>query len=166
MTATLDLRRVGYDSPDPAVLTEQVQRYYVTVYGEPDTTPFTAGEFAPPHGGFLVGYLDARPVAMGGWRFPPYDAPAGARRAAEIKRMYVADQARGRGFAQALLVALEDEARAAGADWMVLETGQPQVAAVGLYRAGGYGAIAPYGFYADQPSVISLGKRLRPEPPG
>jgi GNAT superfamily N-acetyltransferase len=162
MTVTLDLRRVRYDSPDPATLTEQVQRYYAAVYGEPDTTPFTAEEFAPPRGGFLVGYLDGRPVAMGGWRFAPYRAPAGARRAAEIKRMYVADEARGRGFARALLVALEDEARSAGADWMVLETGQPQLAAVGLYRGSGYTDITPYGFYADQPSVISLGKRLSP----
>ena len=166
MTATLDLRRARYDSSDAAALTEVVQQYYVAVYGEPDTTPFTAEEFAPPRGGFLVGYLDGRPVAMGGWRFAPYRAPAGARRAAEIKRMYVADEARGRGFARALLVALEDEARTAGADWMVLETGQPQVAAVGLYRRGGYVDIPPYGFYADQPSVISLGKRLRPGPPG
>ena len=160
MTATLDLRRTRYDSPDAATLTEQVQEYYVTVYGGPDTTPFTAEEFAPPRGGFLVGYLDGRPVAMGGWRFAPYPAPAGARRAAEIKRMYVAAAARGHGFARALLVALEDEARAAGADWMVLETGRPQVAAVRLYRGSGYADIAPYGFYADQPSVISLGKRL------
>lgn len=162
MTATLDLRRVRYDSPDAAMLTDQVQAFYTAVYGDPDSTPFTAEEFAPPRGGFLVGYLDGRPVAMGGWRLAPYHAPAGAHRAAEIKRMYVADEARGRGFARALLVALEDEARTAGADWMVLETGQPQVAAVGLYRGSGYGDIGPYGFYADEPSVISLGKRLRP----
>ena len=99
-----------------------------------DSTPFSAEEFAPPHGGFLVGYLDGRPVAMGGWRFAPYAAPAGADRAAEIKRMYVADAARGRGFGRTLLSALEDDARAAGADWMVLETGQPQIAAVGSKR--------------------------------
>ncbi len=162
MTTTLDLRRVRYDSPDPAALTEQVQEFYAAVYGAPDTTPFTADDFAPPLGGFLVGYLDGRPVAMGGWRFAPPAAPAGARRAAEIKRMYVAAQARGRGFAAALLTALEDEAQAAGADWMVLETGLPQVAAIRLYRSGGYVDIAPYGFYAAEPSVVSLGKRLRP----
>ena len=61
---------------------------------------------------------------MGGWRFAPYAAPAGADRAAEIKRMFVADEARGRGLVALLLTALEDDARAAGADWMVLETGR------------------------------------------
>ena len=166
MTTDLVLRPARYGGPDAVALTEQVQRFYVEIYGGPDSTPFTAEQFAPPRGGFLVGYLDGRPVAMGGWRFAPYTAPAGADRAAEIKRMYVADEARGRGFGRVLLSALEDDARAAGADWMVLETGQPQIAAVGLYRGNGYGDIAPYGFYADQPEVVSLGKRLRRDRPG
>jgi len=163
MTGELALRTVRYDSPDAVALTEQVQRFYLEIYGGPDGTPFTAKEFAPPNGGFLVGYLDGRPVAMGGWRFAPYAAPAGADRAAEIKRMYVATDARGRGFGKAVLTALEDDARAAGADWMVLETGEPQVAAVALYRGCGYVDIPPYGFYADKPGVVSLGKRLRPQ---
>jgi ribosomal protein S18 acetylase RimI-like enzyme len=160
MTGDLTLRPVRYDSPDAVALTEQVQRFYIEIYGGPDGTPFTPEDFASPNGGFLVGYLNGRPVAMGGWRFAPYAAPAGADRAAEIKRMYVATEARGRGFGRAVLAALEDDARAAGADWMVLETGEPQVAAVALYRGCGYVDIAPYGFYADKPEVISLGKRL------
>ncbi|HZA04677.1 MAG TPA: GNAT family N-acetyltransferase [Propionibacteriaceae bacterium] len=163
MTGDLALRPVRYDSADAVALTEQVQQFYVGIYGGPDGTPFTAEEFAPPNGGFLVGYVDGRPVAMGGWRLAPYAAPAGADRAAEIKRMFVADEARGRGFGRALLRALEEDAAAAGADWMVLETGEPQVAAVALYRGCGYVDIAPYGFYADKPTVVSLGKRLRPQ---
>ena len=162
MTDDWSLRTVRYDSPVAAALTEQVQQFYIEIYGGPDGTPFTTEDFAPPNGGFLVGYLDGRPVAMGGWRFSPYAAPAGADRAAEIKRMYVATAARGRGFGRAVLTALEDDARAAGADWMVLETGEPQVAAVALYRRCGYADIAPYGYYADKPEVVSLGKRLRP----
>jgi GNAT superfamily N-acetyltransferase len=160
MTGELTLRSVRYDCPDAVALTEQVQRFYVEVYGGPDDTPFSVEEFLPPDGGFFVGYHHDRPVAMGGWRRAPYAAPAGAARAAEIKRMYVALEVRGRGFGRVLLAALEDDARSAGADWMVLETGRPQVAAVGLYRGSGYVDIAPFGFYADQPEVISLGKRL------
>ena len=162
MTGGLTLRPVRYDSPDAVALTERAQRFYIEIYGGPDGTPFTTEDFAPPNGGFLVGYLDGRPVAMGGWRFGPYASPAGADRAAEIKRMFVATEARGRGLGRAVLSALEDDARAAGADWMVLETGEPQVAAVALYRRSGYVDIAPYGFYADNPGVVSLGKRLRP----
>ena len=78
---------------------------------------------------------------MGGWRFSPVLAPQGAERPGEIKRMFVHASVRGRGWPP-LLQALEDDAQAAGADWMILETGQPQVAAIGLYRAGGYADIA------------------------
>jgi GNAT superfamily N-acetyltransferase len=157
---SFELRPARYDSPDAVALTEQAQQFYLEIYGGPDRTPFTVQEFAPPRGGFYVGYLDERPVAMGGWRFSPVIAPAGAQRPAEIKRMFVRGEVRRLGLARRLLAALEAAARAAGADWMILETGRPQVAAVGFYRAGGYVDIAPFGFYADEPDVVSLGKRL------
>ena len=44
---------------------------------------------------------------------------------------------------------------------MVLETGRPQTAAIAFYRASGYVDIEPFGFYADEPDVVSLGKRLQ-----
>ena len=81
MTADLILRPVRYDSADAVALTEQVQRFYLEIYGGPDGTPFTAEDFLPPRGGFLVGYDGERPVAMGGWRFAPYDPPPGRTRA-------------------------------------------------------------------------------------
>ena len=99
---------------------------------------------------------------MGGWRFSPVLAPVGAIRPAEIKRMFVRADVRQQGLARRLLAVLEAEAREAGADWMILETGRPQVAAIALYRRCGYVDIAPFGYYADKPSVVSLGKRLRP----
>jgi GNAT superfamily N-acetyltransferase len=155
-----DLRPVRYDSPDAMALTEQAQLFYVELYGGPDETPFTVDEFTPPQGRFYVGYLDEWPVAMGGWRFSRVIAPVGATRPAEIKRMFVRADVREQGLASWLLAALEAEAREAGADWMILETGRPQVAAVALYRRCGYVDIAPFGYYADKPSVVSLGKRL------
>ena len=44
---------------------------------------------------------------------------------------------------------------------MVLETGRPQIAAIAFYRASGYVDIEPFGFYAAEPDVVSLGKRLQ-----
>ena len=158
---SFELRPVRYDSPDAVALTDQAQSFYVELYGGPDDTPFTAEEFNPPRGRFYVGYLDGRPVAMGGWRFSPFNAPAGAQRLAEIKRMFVRADVRQQGLARRLLTALESGARDAGADWLILETGRPQVAAVALYRASGYVDIAPFGFYANEPDVVSLGKRLQ-----
>jgi GNAT superfamily N-acetyltransferase len=162
VTGSFELRPVAYDSPDAMALTEEAQLFYVELYGGPDGTPFAAEEFVPPNGRFYVGYLDERPVAMGGWRFSPVIAPAGATRPAEIKRMFVRADVRQRGLAGRLLATLEATALDSGADWMILETGRPQVAAVAFYRSSGYVDIAPFGYYGDSPSVVSLGKHLQP----
>ena len=162
LARSFELRQVAYDSPDALALTELAQLFYVEIYGGPDGTPFTVDEFAPPKGRFYVGYLEEHPVAMGGWRFSPVIAPVGATRPAEIKRMFVRADVRQHGLARRLLATLEATALEAGADWMILETGRPQVAAVAFYRAAGYVDISPFGFYADSPSVVSLGKLLQP----
>jgi hypothetical protein len=43
---------------------------------------------------------------------------------------------------------------------MLLETGQPQTAAVGLYRSSGYVNVEPFGHYADSEMALSLGRPL------
>ena len=150
-----------YEHPDVATLEQAAQQFYVQIYGSPDETPFTTADFTPPHGAFLVGYLDEQAVAMGGWRFRTPGVPRVARRPAEIRRMFVRECVRGRGFARLVLAALEASAAAAGADWMLLETGKPQVAAVGLYRSSGYVDVERFGYYADSDMALHLGRPLR-----
>jgi ribosomal protein S18 acetylase RimI-like enzyme len=74
--------------------------------------------------------------------------------------MFVHERVRGRGFARLVLAALEASAAAAGADWMLLETGQPQVAAVGLYRSSGYVDVERFGYYAASETALNLGRPL------
>jgi GNAT superfamily N-acetyltransferase len=155
------LQPVPYEHPDVAALEEAAQQFYVQIYGSPDETPFTTSDFTPPHGAFLVGYLDEEAVAMGGWRFRTPGVPRVARRPAEIRRMFVRERVRGRGFARLVLAALEASAAAADADWMLLETGQPQVAAVGLYRSSGYVDVERFGYYANSETALNLGRPLR-----
>jgi GNAT superfamily N-acetyltransferase len=159
--AEFRLEPVPYEHPDVATLEQAAQQFYVQIYGSPDETPFTTADFTPPHGAFLVGYLDEQAVAMGGWRFRTPGVPRVARRPAEIRRMFVRECVRGRGFARLVLAALEASAAAAGADWMLLETGQPQVAAVGLYRSSGYIDVERFGYYADSDMALNLGRPLR-----
>src|SRR5690349_12463181 len=161
MFAELTLRESRLDDPDAVTLIDQVQQFYVTLYGGPDTTPIDPLEMSRPDGAFFVGYLDDAPILMGGWRFArePIDLPA--TRPAELKRMYVVPEYRGQGLARDLLRHIEDSARDAGADAMVLETGSPQAAAVALYRATGYTDITRFGHYKDEPDAVHLGKLLR-----
>jgi GNAT superfamily N-acetyltransferase len=68
---------------------------------------------------------------------------------AEVKRMYVAPSARGRGVGKAVLAGLEDAARDRGWTTLRLETGPRQPEAAGLYSAAGYRPIAAFDGYVD-----------------
>jgi GNAT superfamily N-acetyltransferase len=150
---SLDFREEPYDGPVAQRLIIAVQAEYVDRYGGPDGTPVDPAEFAPPNGLFLVGYLDAEPVAMGGLRNH-------AAEEMEIKRMYVVPQARGKGLSRVMLAALEDRARGLGVRRIVLETGDRQPEAVSLYESSGYERIPGFGHYADAPLSISFEKKL------
>ncbi|WP_375489790.1 GNAT family N-acetyltransferase [uncultured Jatrophihabitans sp.] len=147
-----------YDDPDVVRMVADVQAEYVGMYGGPDSAVVTLTEFAPPDGLFVVGVLDGLAVATGGWR--RRSEQDGAQ--AEIKRMYVAPAARGRGLSRLVLAELERTALAAGVRRLVLNTGQPQQPAIALYRSAGYRPAAPFGHYADSPSAVFLGKDLVP----
>jgi GNAT superfamily N-acetyltransferase len=160
MTAGLDLRRVAFGDPVVQELVAAVQEEYVVRYGSPDETPIDASVFDPPGGAFFLGSLEGVPVAIGGWRFRSDVAALGGSRAAEVKRMYVVPSARRAGHARVFLAHLEDTAREAGADVMVLETGLRQPEALALYRTAGYLPVDGFGFYKEFSNVRYLGKRL------
>ena len=78
----------------------------------------------------------------------------------EIKRMFVADAARGHGIGRRLLAAIESEARNFGLSVLRLETGIRQPAAIGLYRSCGYREVAPFGDYGPDPLSVFMEKTL------
>lgn len=75
---------------------------------------------------------------------------------AELKRMFVADAARGQGLARRLLEALEEHARDAGVTVIRLETGDRSDAAIGLYEGRGYVHIPRFGEYVDSASSVCM----------
>ncbi|WP_199430395.1 GNAT family N-acetyltransferase [Qaidamihabitans albus] len=156
----MDIRITPFDHPDAVKLIDAVQQEYVRRYGDPDVTPVDPAEFAPPDGLFLLGYLDDVPVASGGWRAHDGPEPEFRPGDAELKRMYVVDEARGRGFARAVLAELERTAAAAGRRRVVLETGTRQPEAIALYRSAGYTDIPKFGTYRHEPESICLAKDL------
>ena len=159
MDRVLELRSVPYGDPDAVALVARVQEEYVERYGGPDETPLEPEMFDPPEGLFLVAYLDGVPVATGAWRRTDVRALGGSL-GAEIKRMYVVPEERGRGLARRILAELEATAVAAGYDLMVLETGLMQPEAIGLYESSGYLPVERFGHYRDSDLNRCFGKRL------
>jgi ribosomal protein S18 acetylase RimI-like enzyme len=102
---------------------------------------------------FLVATLWGEPVGCGGLKLP-------SQQPAEIKRMWVAESARGLGIGRRLLTALEDEARASGKRRIRLDTNKNLREAISMYRAAGYDEVAPFNdeAYADHWFEKRLGR--------
>jgi GNAT superfamily N-acetyltransferase len=152
-----------YGHPDVVALTQEVQAHYGRLYGgSGDASAVEAADFEAPTGHFVVGYVTGTPAAMGGWRRLGARPGLPSPNAAEIKRMYVAPAFRRRGLSRVVLAELETTARAAGIDWLVLETGQPQMSALELYWSAGYTPVdgRAYGHYIHEPDAVHLGKSL------
>ena len=146
-----------FDSPDVAALAQAQQEEMRGLYeGEADIGPTReAAMFEPPDGVFLVTRRDGRAVACGGvCRFDDDRA--------ELKRMYVVPEARGLGLGRELLVALEREAHRLGYAGIVLETGDRQPEALGLYMSAGYERIPCYPPYDSRALSLCFEKRLPP----
>lgn len=160
-----EVRRVDSGHPDAVLMVEAVQGEYVRRYGGRDETPIDPLVFEPPEGAFFVGYLGDEPVATAAWRRSGVEA-LGTTRTAEIKRMYVAPVARGRGLARQLLAHVEADAAAHGFEVLVLETGTRQPEAMSLYESSGYTAIPGFGYYRDQPLSRCYARRVVALTPG
>lgn len=136
-----------------------VQEEYLRRYGERDVSAVDPDEFAPPHGAFFLGYVGGAAAAAGGWRLRA-DLSGGTDRDAEIKRMYTAPWARGRGLARVMLGEIERSAGLAGCKRAVLETGVQQPEALALYASAGYAPITPFGVYAGDDESRFFGKEI------
>ena len=148
----MGLRVTSYDDPVVRRLEEGVQAEYVARYGGGDRTRVVTADFDPPQGVFLVGWVGPEAVACGGFRAHGADA--------EIKRMFVPVEHRGRGYARGVLAELESRARVAGYPRLILETGTAQPEALALYTSSDYQPIPGFGYYRQSPANRCFGKIL------
>ena len=101
-------------------------------------------DLVPPHGVFLVARSDGAVVGCAGLRLLPAAV-------AELTRVFVAPEARGRGLAARLVGELERHARRHGVGTVRLDTRSDLVEARRLYARLGYREVAPFNDspYAD-----------------
>ncbi|MFF4028275.1 GNAT family N-acetyltransferase [Streptomyces sviceus] len=151
-------------SPTAAALwrdyyTEVSDRYYLLHENrrtdpaelEREVAKVTGSDLTPPTGQLLVASYAGEPAGTAGIRLRPDGS-------AELTRVYVREELRGKGGAPLLVAAAESAARALGATRLVLETRKDLTEALTLYARLGYKEIAPYSddIYADH----TLGKPL------
>jgi DNA-binding MarR family transcriptional regulator/GNAT superfamily N-acetyltransferase len=115
----------------------ELNRRFATGFDPSRTIPVVEEEVRPPAGLFLVAWLQASPIACGALKF--HDGEP-----AVIKRMWVAESARGLGVGRRLLSELEAHAAAHGARAVRLDTNRALVEAMAMYRSAGYNEVAPF----------------------
>ncbi len=136
---TVDFRPCPPDEEPAAALVQGMRDEIAAIYDGldldgADMPKAGPGELAAPGGTFVVGYEDGAPICCGGLKALPDGA-------CEIKKMFVAEPARGRGVARELLVELERCARELGYATARLDTGPRQPRAQRMYERAGYAVI-------------------------
>ncbi len=97
------------------------------------------GKYAPPQGALLLARRHDG-LALGCVALRPMDDTA----CCEMKRLYVAPDARGTGLGRALVTAIVEEARRLGYREIRLDSLPSMSAAIALYRRCGFEDMAPY----------------------
>ncbi|MFF4790552.1 GNAT family N-acetyltransferase [Streptomyces sp. NPDC001276] len=154
-----------FNSPAAAALwrayyTEVSDRWYLLHEGrrtdpdelEREIAATTGAELAPPTGQLLLARYDGAPAGTAGVRL--LDAER-----AELTRVFLREEIRGKGGAALLVTAAEDAARALGARRMILDTRSDLTEARALYARLGY---TENGRHNDDPYAEHwFGKALR-----
>lgn len=102
----------------------------------------------------VVAYSDG--IAVGCGAIKPF-----ADRTAEVKRMFVRPENRGKRVAGEILRELEAWAKELNFDECVLETGHKQPEAIALYKRSGYDVIPNYGQYIGMDNSVCMKKKIR-----
>ncbi len=129
--------------------TELTEKYPDELRG----VPLIPEELAAEGAAFLVARRADRPVGCGAIR--PFEPGV-----AEVKRMFVVHEARGRGVGRAILESLEAFAKNFGYRSIRLETGLKQPEAISLYESAGYHRAPCYGPHRENPMSVCFEKNL------
>ena len=153
MKVTIDSE--PFESPDArrliaALDTHLASRYPPEQRFGPNLKPAHLGRGL---GTFVIARADGRAIGCGALRLLDETT-------AEVKRMYVEPEQRGRGVSKEILKHLESAAATLGARRLVLETGVYQEEAIGLYLRSGYSQIDCWGEYTTSPTSVCYEKQL------
>jgi putative acetyltransferase len=149
----ITLRFVSPRQADVERLIEALDVYQAGLY-PPESNHFLDLEaLAVPDVRFFVARRDGQALACGAVRIDPTGY-------GEVKRMFVAPEARGLKLGRRLLDRIEEEARREGLGCLRLETGIHQPEALGLYRSAGYVERDAFGDYSSDPLSVFMEKRL------
>lgn len=154
----MEIEHLDPDSLETKALIALSDAYYVDMYPAESNHLESSEDLKKPNVIFLGGRVGSVLVASGAAKIMDDDGVY-----AEIKRVYVIDQQRGKGLSYRIMQALETELKSRGINLFRLETGVRQPAALGLYRKLGYHDRGPFGAYQLDPYSVFMEKNCARE---
>jgi GNAT superfamily N-acetyltransferase len=135
----VELRQVAADDGDAEALSRALNAEADSRYGDSHSfePPSPLADEDPPYDAVLIAYVGPDPAGLGALRRLD---PA----TAEIKRMVVTSEHRGRGIGRLLLEDLERRARELGCEAVKLDSAALLSEALNMYRSSGYREIPRY----------------------
>lgn len=146
----IELHLEDPSQPDVLMLLQDAEAFAASLYPAESNHFLSVDALREEHVRFLVARADGVAVGTGaivlndGW--------------AEIKRMWVAPEARGRGLSKAILADLEAHAQSAGISTIRLETGVDNHNALRLYERSGFKRCGPFADYTPDPLSVFMEK--------
>jgi putative acetyltransferase len=132
------------DAPDATALIQELDAHLTPLYPSASRHGLSVEKLLREQVAFFVTRHDGAAAGCGGVQLF-------GREYAEIKRMYVRPQFRGRGLGRLMLEHLTAHVRQHGIRLLRLETGIHQYEAIALYERTGFRRIPPFGPYRDDP---------------
>jgi DNA-binding MarR family transcriptional regulator len=141
-TSLVELRQVDPETPDAqrclrAYVAELNRRAPQRRFDPSKGATAEPHEVRPPNGAFVVMYLRGEAIGCGALKHHP-------GKVTDIKRMWLAESARGLGIGRRLLEHLEQLAREHGSHEAHIETSDVLPEAIALYRSAGYLEVPPF----------------------
>lgn len=150
----ISIVEVSADSEDAVKLTAELDAHLWThPYPPRSRHAFSVEKMLRERVVFFVTHYEAQLAGCGGIKIFDGDY-------AEVKRMFVRPEFRGKGLGKAMLAHLASYARSKDLDLLRLETGIYEVEAIGLYQRFGFERRAPFGEYVEDPLSVYLEKRI------
>ena len=143
------------DSPEVLALLAESDAYYVNLYPAESNHLESSEDLKKPNVLFVGCRIDGELVASGAAKIIQDNDSY-----AEIKRVFVVDDHRGKGLSSKLMRFLETELQGRGVSLFRLETGVKQPEALGLYRKLGYLERGPFGSYRADPYSVFMEKQV------
>ncbi|MDR1101034.1 MAG: GNAT family N-acetyltransferase [Clostridiales bacterium] len=151
----MEIRQADSRHPDFLMLKEKLEDFLDGEYKNYDTPrrEYRKGDEDIDLTAVYIAYDNDAPIAISGFKMKDPTT-------AELKKVFVLPERTGGGIATNLVSLVENAAKSAGAESIVLKTGKPLRSAISLYLRLGYEFTPGYPPYQNDETAICMKKSL------